>query len=187
LDGECGFLILFFLKRNWDKDVQKINTTFQHLIERKINFWLISHLEGTRFHERKLHASHEYAKKHNLPILHHCLLPRTKGFIATLKGLRDSNTIKAVYDFTILYNDGKSTPPLGSMFYGKYILKDNYQVHIHVRRYPIESIPRDDKAIAEWVYKIWTEKDDLIEEFYKIGRFPNQLNELYQHLPLKFD
>ncbi len=36
--------------------------------------------EGTRLSQQKLEASQEYAKKNNMPVLKHHLLPRTRGF-----------------------------------------------------------------------------------------------------------
>lgn len=45
------------------------------------------------------------------------LIVDSKGFISTVQGLRD--TIPAVYDFTIVYNDGKKPPSLPDLALGR--------------------------------------------------------------------
>ena len=54
------------------------------------------------------------------------LIPRTKGFVASVEGLGDH--LNAVYDFTIGYVDG--VPSLW-----QYITGRVKQIHIHVRRF----------------------------------------------------
>ena len=48
--------------------------------------------EGTRFTETKHAASMEVAKKKGLPLLKHHLLPRTKGFVHSVHGLKGKGT-----------------------------------------------------------------------------------------------
>lgn len=47
------------------------------------------HCEGTRFTEKKHQVSMQVAQAKGLPSLKHHLLPRTKGFAITVRGLRD--------------------------------------------------------------------------------------------------
>lgn len=68
--------------------------TFEHLRKRELPFWMISHPEGTRWSKAKLKKSHEWAKKQGLPILNNVLLPRSKGFIATVRGLRGISVLE---------------------------------------------------------------------------------------------
>lgn len=58
----------------------------------------------------------------------------------------------------------------GIFFFGVYP-KD---VHIHVRRFRIADLPKDDNAFTSWVYDRWVEKDNLMEHFYKHGHFPGE-------------
>jgi len=51
-------------------------------------FWLLMHIEGTRFTKKKLEDSQRFAKSRGYPVLHHVLFPRTKGFVATIAQLR---------------------------------------------------------------------------------------------------
>ena len=49
---------------------------------------LLLFCEGTRFTEAKHKASMEVARKKGLPVLKHHLLPRTKGFVLSVNGLK---------------------------------------------------------------------------------------------------
>ena len=53
---------------------------------------LLLFCEGTRFTEAKHQLSMEVAKQKGLPLLHHHLLPRTKGFIQSMHGLKGKGT-----------------------------------------------------------------------------------------------
>ena len=46
--------------------------------------WLFSFLEGHRFSKKLLKESQEYAKNNKRPLLNHVLLPRYKGFQASV-------------------------------------------------------------------------------------------------------
>jgi len=175
----CYFLDFIFLSRDWAKDKDSIAATFNKLKVRKLPFWVISHLEGTRFSEKKVKESQDFAKKKDLPILKNCLLPRLKGIIATVEGLRDGAGVTALYDITIVYNDGKKPPVYSDVFFRR-----GGVVNIHVRRYPIESLPKDPNQLGEWVMERWKEKDALIDILLKKGMFPDQQKEPYRHLGL---
>jgi len=167
-----------FLKRDWNRDSESINRTFHNLKERNLPFWLVSHIEGTRLSPLKLKQSHEFAKKKDLPILNNVLIPRSKGFAATVQALQD--TAGAVYDLTIVYNDGRTQPSMPSIAF-----RLGGRVNIHVRRYKIEDIPKDDAGINSWLIERWAEKDKLIDHFLKHGNFPNVYEEPRIHVPIK--
>jgi len=40
-----------------------------------------------------------------------------------------------------------------------------------MRRIPLENIPTDDKAAAEWLHNLFVEKDRIIESFHETGSF----------------
>jgi 1-acyl-sn-glycerol-3-phosphate acyltransferase len=67
------------LKRNWNKDKERIQETFKHINQHKVPIWLITHPEGTRFSQEKMEKSHQWAKKNDLPTFDHVLLPRSQG------------------------------------------------------------------------------------------------------------
>lgn len=48
------------------------------------------------------------------------------------------------------------------------------EVHMHLRRIPIEEIPSSDSDIAPWLIDAFQLKDQLLTDFITNGHFPNQ-------------
>ncbi|KAG8000754.1 1-acyl-sn-glycerol-3-phosphate acyltransferase gamma [Nibea albiflora] len=120
--------------------------------------------EGTRFTETKHQISMQVAESKGLPKLKYHLLPRTKGFTTTLQCLK--GTVTAVYDVTLNFKDNQ-TPTLLGIVNGK-----KYKADMSVRRFPVEEIPDDEKECANWLHKLYQEKDALQETYNKEGKFP---------------
>ena len=158
----AGFI---FLKRNWAMDQGHINETFETLITKRLPIHLISYLEGTRVSKKKIVESHEYAAKNNLPKLDYTLLPRSKGFAASVKGLRGSH-IDHVYDITIAYYHYKrgfgSTPSLSDYLFGRL---GEYQFRVHVDRYSMKVLPENDPEIAKWLIKLYENKNERLSQW----------------------
>ncbi len=151
-----------FLKRNWADDRRNIDQTFARLVGERVPLWLVSFPEGTRLTDAKLAASTRYARDHGLTPLQHVLLPRTKGFVASVLGLRSH--IDAVYDVTIGYEQGVPT-------LWQYVKGYVRRAHLHVRRYGIDSMPPDADGLGAWLMDRYAEKDQLLAHFYQHGRF----------------
>ncbi|GBG75025.1 hypothetical protein CBR_g19539 [Chara braunii] len=83
-------LEFLFLERKWEDDRLAIAKHLEGFSDRRSPIWLCMFPEGTDFSEAKKIKCNEYAKEHGLPGSHHVLLPRTKGFVACLKALRNS-------------------------------------------------------------------------------------------------
>jgi 1-acyl-sn-glycerol-3-phosphate acyltransferase len=156
------FLDCLFIKRNWLADRERIHRVFQNIIDHDIPFWIISFVEGTRMKPAKLHQSQEYAKENGLKPLEHVLIPRTKGFVATVQALR--NHIDAIYDLTLGYVDG--VPTVWQWTKG-YV----HKVHLHVRRFTVDKLPTEDDLLASWLMERFREKDRLLSHFYQDGFF----------------
>jgi 1-acyl-sn-glycerol-3-phosphate acyltransferase len=160
----------FFVKRDWLRDQEKIDKVFERVLRDREPMWLISFLEGTRITAEKLKKSQTFSKERGRPVLEHLLAPRTKGFEAVIRSLRAH--LDAVYDVTIAFPQG--TPTLITLFSG-YI----HRIDIHVRRFPIQSLPFSEQELAEWVWRVFAEKDELLKHFVKYGFFPEpRLSEL---------
>lgn len=159
------FLDCVFLKRDWAADRESILRTFSRLRDNRVPVWLLSFSEGTRISPEKVVQSQEHAKERGFPLLNHVLLPRPKGFAATVEGLRGH--IDAVYDVTLGYEGG--VPTLGQFVkgYAKHC-------HLHVRRFPIEDLPISHEELATWLRERFAEKDALLEHYYEHGAFPSQ-------------
>ncbi|PIE05928.1 MAG: hypothetical protein CSA75_02185 [Sorangium cellulosum] len=158
------FLDCLFVERQWMSDHASIEATFKRLIDDDVPVWLITFIEGTRVNQEKLANSQAYALSHGLKPLRHVLTPRTKGFVASVQGLRTH--IDAVYDITIGYENG--VPNLW-----QYIQGLAKRAHLHVRRYPINALPQSDEKVSRWIHERFVEKDELLEHFYRHGSFPS--------------
>jgi 1-acyl-sn-glycerol-3-phosphate acyltransferase len=156
------FLDCPFVKRNWTADRESIARTFSRLVKGRVPVWLILFAEGTRITPEKLSKSNDYARAHGLKPHQHLLLPRTKGFAASVQGLR--SYLDAVYDVTIGY-------PTGVPTLWQYCKGFARVAHLHVRRYPVDDMPTEDAELSKWLIDRFHEKDVLLDRFYQTGRF----------------
>jgi len=89
-----------------------------------------------------------------------------------MKELQES--VDYIYDMTIGFDGVRS----GEFPEDRYTLRRIFfegrypaNIHVHVRRYAIADIPKDESKFTEWLRQRWTEKDALMTEFYSKGRF----------------
>jgi len=157
------FLDCLFVERSWNADRESIVATFKRILDDDIPIWLVSFVEGTRAAPEKIRSSKAYAEKNGLKPLEHVLLPRTKGFVATVRGL--GNHIDAIYDVTIGYEKGVPT-------LWQYVKGYAPRAHLHVRRYPVASLPSSDDDLSTWLHQRFQEKDELLTHYYEHGEFP---------------
>ncbi|GAV80661.1 Acyltransferase domain-containing protein [Cephalotus follicularis] len=163
-----GFHILEFIsvERKWEIDepfLRQMLSTFQNPQD---PLWLAIFPEGTDFTEEKCKGSQKYAAEVGLPVLKNVLLPKTRGFSVCLETLRGS--LDAVYDVSIAY---KNQCPF---FLDNVFGVDPSEVHIHVRRIPVEDIPESDTEVAAWLMETFKLKDHLLSDFKVQGHFPNE-------------
>jgi 1-acyl-sn-glycerol-3-phosphate acyltransferase len=156
------FLSCPFVKRNWTADRASVEHTFHALVAERQPMWLVIFAEGTRLTPAKLLRSRAYALREGLYAAEHVLLPRTKGFAAAVGVLRDH--VSAVYDLTIGYVEGVPT-------LGQYITGAVRRVHLHARRFAIDTLPREEDALALWLRQRFEEKDRLLATYYASGSF----------------
>lgn len=125
---------------------------------------LISYSEGTRYTPEKHAQAVKWCQANGKPVPTHTLYPRTKGFVSTVQQLRRSSHVKAVYDVTIAYAEDNlfMSPP--SFFHTVYRsdLQGKYRFHAHVRRFELDSLPGNDKELAQWLEKRWMEKGERL-------------------------
>ncbi|MBW2458496.1 MAG: acyltransferase [Deltaproteobacteria bacterium] len=157
------FLDCLFVERRWTDDQDRIAQIFHQIVSERIPLWLITFVEGTRMTPEKVTAAQAYARDRGFPPTDHVLVPRTKGFVASVQGLRDH--IDAVYDVTIGYEEG--VPSLWQYAKGQV-----GKAHLHVRRYPVADLPNDPSQLADWLFQLFQEKDDLLAHYYEHGAFP---------------
>lgn len=156
------FLDCLYVKRNWDADEQKIRRTFQKFLRERIPLWLVTFPEGTRLTPTKLAKARDFAQNSGLALPERVLVPRTRGFAASVTGLREH--LQAVYDVTIAYSG--RPPNMWRLFNQR-----GGTFNLHVRRYPIGSLPTDNESLARWLQERFAEKDRLLGAFESDGRF----------------
>jgi 1-acyl-sn-glycerol-3-phosphate acyltransferase len=157
------FLDCIFVKRDWAKDRQGIHRLFEKYKREDIPIFLVSFLEGTRRTDEKHEHARRFAMERGIYCPEHTLIPRTKGFVATMLGLREH--LDAVYDLTIGYPDG--VPSLVNCFEAKV-----KRVEVHVRRYAVDSLPTDEAELERWVYDRFRDKDALLARLPQEEQFP---------------
>lgn len=93
------------------------------------------------------------------------MFPRNKGFIATVQNLRASH-VSAVYDVTIAYARGDEfmIPPtfFDTLYYPN--LRRQYRMYAFVKRHDLESLPKDNASIAQWLEDRWMEKGEHLQK-----------------------
>ena len=159
------FLDCLFVKRDWAADAASIKRTFTRIMTDRVPLFLINFAESTRISPAKLQESRAFAAKHDLRPTSHVLLPRTRGFVASVQGLRGH--VDAVYDITIGYEQGVPT-------LWQYIKGISNVAHFHVHRTPMEEMPASDEELSSWLLDRFQVKDRLLDTFYQSGSFPDQ-------------
>ncbi|XP_076299844.1 1-acyl-sn-glycerol-3-phosphate acyltransferase delta [Lasioglossum baleicum] len=154
-----------FLERNWEKDKQIIGTQIDELANHPDIIWLLLNAEGTRFTAKKAEASQKFAREKGLPVLKYHLTPRTKGFTASVSHMRGK--IPAIYNVQVNFKpDDPVKPTITNLLLGKRVV-----AHLYIQRIPLEDVPENDEAAAEWLYKLYEMKDRMAESFIKTGDF----------------
>lgn len=126
--------------------------------------------EGTVLSANTKASSDRWAEKFNLQRYEYVIHPRTTGLVYCLRTLRSFQGLDAVYDVTMAYLEGPVVNKLG-LFRGQ----PPSEVHFHVRRIPIASVPEGDAAIEKWCQGLWTEKEAMLAAFHKDRKFPGAL------------
>ncbi|KAJ4886899.1 putative 1-acyl-sn-glycerol-3-phosphate acyltransferase 5 [Raphanus sativus] len=152
--------------RRWEVDEANLRQIVSSFKDPRDALWLALFPEGTDYTEAKCERSKKFAAEHGLPVLNNVLLPRTKGFVSCLQEL--SCSLDAVYDVTIGYKT--RCPSFLDNVYGI----EPSEVHIHIRRINQSQIPNQEQEINDWLMNTFQLKDQLLDDFYSSGHFPNE-------------
>lgn len=121
--------------------------------------------EGTRFTETKHEASVKFAQDRGMPVLKHHLIPRTKGFTASLPYLKKK--CPSILDIQLAFNKSDPVEPtIGNLLRGRQITG-----HMYVRRIDMQSLPDNETDAAEWLQEFFRFKDKLQDSFHTHGDF----------------
>ncbi|THZ20242.1 acyltransferase-domain-containing protein [Aureobasidium pullulans] len=168
------FYNFIFLSRKWETDKSRFQRHLSQLSDPKDPMWLLIFPEGTNLSETTRAKSKAWADKQGISDMKHQLLPRTTGLQFCLQRLKESTNW--LYDCTIAYEG----VPEGQFGQDIFTLRSSFfegrppkSVNMYWRRYKITEIPIDnDEAFGRWLKNRWTEKDYLLEHFYRHGSFP---------------
>ena len=150
----------FFLKRRWEEDKGYMNKLLNYFIDISYPLQLLIFPEGTDFCEESIEKSNSFAEKNNLPIYEYCLHPRVRGFTFLVEKMR-SKGLQAVHNVTVGYPK--------NVCYGELdLLRGNFpkEIHFHLERYPVDSLPLVTKDLENWCTKVWAEKEERLKNFY---------------------
>ncbi len=149
------FLDCIFMKRDWTRDRENVVRRLQGFKKAGAPIWVNLYPEGTRLKPSKLAAAQEFARAQNLPVPRHVLIPRVKGFLATVEGLEGH--VDAIYDLTIAYPNGRP-PTLWQL-----LSAQGNDVKVEIKRYPIGSLPKDQAGRSEWLMQLYRDKEPQLE------------------------
>lgn len=159
------FAEFVFLERSYEKDKEIIAHQLKVVFSYPDYTWLLLNAEGTRFTPKKHEASVKFAEERGLPVLKHHLIPRTKGFTASLPSLRGRCPV--IYDISLAFKKDAAVPPtMSTLLNGQPV--EGYML---VRRIPLEEVPEDETAAAEWLHNLFREKDRILDSFHTTGSF----------------
>ncbi|XP_047315800.1 probable 1-acyl-sn-glycerol-3-phosphate acyltransferase 5 isoform X2 [Impatiens glandulifera] len=166
-----AFHILEFIPvaRRWEVDETNMHQILSTFKDPRDSLWLAVFPEGTDFTEQKCIRSQKYAAENGLPVFKNVLLPKTKGFLACLEEL--SFSLDAVYDLTIGYKN--RCPSFLDNAFGV----EPAEVHIHVRRIPVNEIPISEDDTGSWLVNTFSLKDRMLTDFYSQGYFSHDAKE----------
>ncbi|GAB7346657.1 hypothetical protein MBLNU459_g1787t1 [Dothideomycetes sp. NU459] len=168
------FYNFIFLARKWETDKPRFRRHLKQLSDPKDPMWLLIFPEGTNLSGVTREKSKAWAEKQGIADMKHQLLPRSTGLQFCLQELKQSTNW--LYDCTIAYEG----VPAGQFGQDIFTLKSSFfegrppkSVNMYWRRFRISEIPIDNEAaFSMWLKNRWTEKDYLLEHFFRHGTFP---------------
>ncbi|KAL1491302.1 hypothetical protein ABEB36_011919 [Hypothenemus hampei] len=164
--GWCWkFSEFVFLERSYEKDKQIISEQIKELSDYPDPMWLLLFPEGTRFTPEKHQISIEFAEKNNLPSLKHHLLPRTKGFLASLPSMRGK--IPGIYDVLVVFKENEPVAPTMTSL----LLGQSVTAHMYIKRLPLDEVPNSEPQQEEYLRQLFVRKDKMKNSFLETGDF----------------
>lgn len=159
------FAEFVFLERSFDKDKEIIKKQLNEIFDYPNPVWLLINAEGTRFTKTKHEASVKFAKERGMVVLNHHLIPRTKGFTASLSVLKAK--CSAIMDVQLAFNESDvNKPTIINLLRGKQMTG-----HLYLRRISMSEVPDDEEMAAKWLQDLYVRKDKLQTSFHETGDF----------------
>lgn len=107
----------------------------------------------------------KFAQERGMPVLKHHLIPRTKGFTASLPYLKKK--CPCILDIQLAFNKSDPVEPtIGNLLRGRAVTG-----HMHISRIDMKSLPDNEADAAEWLQEHFRYKDKLQDSFHTHGDF----------------
>ncbi|XP_033000524.1 lysocardiolipin acyltransferase 1 isoform X1 [Lacerta agilis] len=151
-----------FIHRRWEEDKNHFENMLDYFCDINEPLQLLFFPEGTDLTDNTKARSNEFAEKNGLQKYEYVLHPRTTGFTFIVERLRDGNNLDAIHDITVAY-------PQNIPQTEKHLLYGNFpkEIHFHVQRYPVQSLPTSREELQLWCQKRWEEKEERLRLFYE--------------------
>ncbi|KAG1150790.1 hypothetical protein G6F37_003324 [Rhizopus arrhizus] len=173
LKHSLSLIPIYGTRLEHDKDT--VIKNLERAKKRDNPMWLVLFPEGTVISDDTRARSKAFAQKFNMDDYKFALLPRTTGLLLCKDVLGDK--VQWLYDLTIGYPDipaGENPEDVMTM---KRIFCDRngpHKIHIHVRRYRIDTLPSDPVQFTQWLFDRWAEKDKRLIYYNQHGKFPEE-------------
>ncbi|NXS95648.1 LCLT1 acyltransferase, partial [Jacana jacana] len=154
-----------FIHRRWEDDKSHFEKMLDYFCDIREPLQLLIFPEGTDLTANTKARSNEFAEKNGLQKYEYVLHPRTTGFTFVVERLREGDNLDAIHDITVAY-------PQNIPQTEKHLLNGNFpkEIHFHVQRYPIETVPTSKEELQLWCRQRWEEKEERLRHFYEGGR-----------------
>ncbi|XP_013865191.1 lysocardiolipin acyltransferase 1 isoform X3 [Austrofundulus limnaeus] len=150
-----------FIQRRWDVDRKHLENMLDYFCDIREPLQLLLFPEGTDLTENTRAKSDVFAVQNNLPKMEYVLHPRTTGFTFIVERLQKGDNLDAVHDITVAYP--KNIPQTE-----RHLIMGQFprEIHFHVHRYPVSSLPTSSSDLQSWCQERWAEKEIRLRDFY---------------------
>lgn len=150
-----------FIHRRWEEDRSHMTHMLQYFCHIREPVQLLLFPEGTDLTDSTRAKSDEFAERNGFPKYEFVLHPRTTGFTFIVDTLRKGDNLDAVHDITVAYpqNIPQTERHLVLGLFPR-------EIHFHVQRYPMSSLPRSAEQLQSWCQERWAEKEQRLRDFY---------------------
>ncbi|XP_008056709.1 lysocardiolipin acyltransferase 1 [Carlito syrichta] len=151
-----------FIHRKWKDDKSHFEDMIDYFCDIREPLQLLIFPEGTDLTENSKLQSNAYAEKNGLQKYEYVLHPRTTGFTFVVDRLRGGGNLDAVHDITVAY-------PHNVPQSERHLLQGDFpaEIHFHVRRYPVATLPASEEGLRLWCRQRWAEKEGRLRAFYQ--------------------
>ncbi|XP_073070848.1 lysocardiolipin acyltransferase 1 [Manis javanica] len=151
-----------FIHRKWKDDKGHFEDMIDYFCDIREPLQLLIFPEGTDLTENSKARSNDFAEKNGLQKYEYVLHPRTTGFTFVVDRLREGENLDAVHDITVAY-------PHNIPQTERHLLHGDFpeEIHFHVHRYPVGTLPTSKEDLQLWCHRRWEEKEERLRSFYQ--------------------